>query len=242
MISRATTALACAAALAALAPRAARGSAADAFENKVKPVSGQLYQKGGKLELSVPVGALSFNDAFFTKYMAGVKLGYHFNDYFAFAVSGSFGTSSTTGSTSVCRPDQGCTSAEPWRLYQVPGDIKYIVGAEVELSPIYGKLNVFGEKALHFDLSLLAGPDLVSYRDVVVPATSATPAPGNATTLGGHVGLGARIFFARFMAFRLGLKDVIYSVPHLPSGNLQNQLMAEAGLSFFVPVVHRDET
>jgi outer membrane beta-barrel protein len=242
MTSRAATALACAAALAALAPRAARASEADAFENKVKPVSGQLYRKSGKLELTIPVGALSVDDAFFTKYMAGAKLGYFFNEYLGVAVSGSFGTSSTTGSTLVCPLNQGCTPAEPWRLYQVPGDIKWILAAELEFSPIYGKLNVFAEKALHFDLSVLAGPDLVSYRDVVVPATSATPAPGNATALGGHVGLGARVFFARFMALRLGLKDVIYSVPHLPSGNLQTQLMAEAGLSFFVPVAQRDDT
>ena len=241
MTSRAVTALACAAALATLAPRAARASAADAFENKVKPVSGQLYQKSGKLELTVPVGALSVNDAFFSKYMAGAKLGYHFNEYFALAVTGSFGTSSTTGSTSVCRVNQGCTPAEPWRLYQVPGDIKWIVGAELAFSPVYGKLNVFAEKAIHFDLSLLGGADLISYRDVVVPASSSTPAPGNATSPGGHLGVGGRVFFARFMAFRLELKDYIYSVPHLPSGNLQTQLMVEAGLSFFVPVAHRDD-
>lgn len=243
MTSRAATALACAAALVALAPRAARASAADAFENKVKPVSGQLYQKGGKLELTVPAGLLSLNDAFFTKYMAGAKLGYHFNDYFALAVTGAYGGSSPTGSTSICRLNQGCTAAQPGQLYQVPGDIKWIAGAEVEFSPVYGKLNVFAEKAIHFDLSLLAGADLVAYRDVLEPAAAnAGQVPGTATSPGGHFGIGTRIFFASFMALRLELKDVLYRVPALSTGTLQNQLFAEAGLSFFVPVVHRDDT
>lgn len=241
MTSRAATALACAAALAALAPRAARASAADAFENKVKPVSGQAYTKAGKLELTVPVGALSLDDAFFSKYMAGAKLTYHLSEYFAVGVTGTMGGSSTTGSTTVCDAS-GCRPAAGYQLYRVPGDLKWIAGAEVEFSPIYGKLNVFAEKAVHFDLSIVAGADLVSYRDVVVNADQTTPAPGNATSPGGHVGLGARLFFARFMALRLQLKDVIYSVPHLSQGNLQTQLMAEAGLSFFVPVVHGDDT
>ena len=243
MNSRAAIALACAAALAAITPRAARASAADAFENKVKPVSGQLYQKGGKLELTVPVGVLSVNDAFFTKYMAGAKLGYHLNDYFALAVTGSFGGSSATGSTSICRLNQGCTPATSAQLYQVPGDIKWIAGAELAFSPVYGKLNVFAEKALHFDLSLLAGADLVAYRDVLKgPAALAGQVPGTATSPGGHVGIGARIFFARFMALRLELKDVFYRVSALDTGNLQTQLLAEAGLSFFIPVVQRDDT
>jgi outer membrane beta-barrel protein len=239
MTSRAATALACAGAIAALAPCAAFASAADAFEHKVKPVSGQLYEKSGKLELTA-TGLLSVNDAFFSKYMAGAKLGYHFNEYFGLAVSGSAGTSSTTGSTTICPLNQTCHAADPSLLYLVPGDIKWMAGVELEFSPIYGKLNVFAEKALHFDLSLLAGADLVSYRDVLT--TPSTVAPGNATSPGGHVGLGARVFFARFMALRLELKDVIYSVPHLSQGNLQTQLMVEAGLSFFVPVVHRDDT
>lgn len=243
MNSRAAIALACAAALLALAPRSTRASAADAFENKVKPVSGQLYQKGGKLELTIPAGMVSLNDAFFTKYMAGAKLGYHFNDYFALALTGAFGGSSPTGSTSICRPNQGCGPAQPSQLYQVPGEIKWIAGAELAFSPVYGKLNVFAEQAIHFDLSLLAGGDLVAYRDVLeAAAANAGQVPGTATSPGGHFGVGARIFFARFMALRLELKDVLYRVPALSTGNLQNQLFAELGLSFFVPVVHRDDT
>jgi outer membrane beta-barrel protein len=240
MSARATAAFA--AALVALAPVAARGSAADAFENKVKPVSGQLYRKAGKLELTIPAGVFSLNDAFFSKYMVGAKLTYHLTETWSLGVNGSFGTSSATGSTSICTVNAGCNPATSGQLNQVPGDIKWIAGGEVGFSPLYGKLNLFGEKALHFDLSLLVGADLVSYRDVLdATAANAGATPGTVSTPGGHVGIGARLFFARFMALRLELRDVFYKVSALPTGNLQTQLLAEAGLSFFIPVGHHDE-
>jgi outer membrane beta-barrel protein len=226
-------------ALAALAPRAARGSAADAFENKVKPVSGQLYTKAGKLELT-PTGALSLNDAFFTKYMGGLKLDYHLSEYFSFGVTGLFGSTGTTGSTSVCPTNQPCRNASQNQLNQVPGEIKWVGGAEVAFAPIYGKLNVFAEKALHFDLSILGGLDLVNYRDVAAPETG-SGSPGNVSTPGIHGGLGARVFLARSVALRLEVKDFIYRVKALDRGNWQSQLFAEAGLSFFIPVADRDQ-
>lgn len=215
-------------------PRAARASEADAFENKIPPVSGQLYRKAGRFEVT-PTIQLSLNDAFYSKYMGGLKVGYHLSDSFYLGLTGTGGFSSTTSSATRCAPGAGCAPAEPWRLYQVPGLIHWIAGAEVAFSPVYGKLNVFAEKAIHFDLSLIAGADLVSYRDVDATATVASAEPGSATALGGHVGVGARLFFGGFMAVRLELKDVLYSVPHLSTGKLQSQLLADFGLSFFLP-------
>ena len=241
-MNRTAPTLALAALLAALAPREARGSSADAFENKVKPVSGQLYTKAGKLELTLPAAQLSLNDAFFTKYMVGAKLGYHFSEWFSAAVTGAIGGASPTGSTTVC-PAQGCRSANDQELYQVPGLIKWTAGAEVAFSPVYGKVNVFAEKAVHFDLSLLAGGGLVAYRDVLTSeqAVNQKLVPGTVTAPAGHVGLGARIFLARSVALRLEARDVFYSVSSLRTGKLQSQLFAEVGLSFFLPLGRRDE-
>ncbi len=226
----------------ALAPGLARGSAADAFENKIPPVSGQAYQKAGKLEVTVPSVELSLNDAFYSKYLFGAKLGYHLSEYFAVAVTGAYGATSTTGSTVVCeaQPAGGssCQTAAPEQLYQVPGQIRWLAAGELQFAPVYGKVNVFAELAVHFDLFLLGGVDLVSYRDVI-SAADAKPGvaqPGNATAVGGHLGVGSRIFLASFMALQLEAKDVLYSVPHLTTGQLQNQLFFDLGLSFFVPV------
>jgi outer membrane beta-barrel protein len=225
------------AALATLAPQAARGSAADAFENKVKPVSNLLYGKAGKLEIT-PLGSFSLDDAFFAKYMGGLKLGYHFNEYLSVNAGGAYGTTSTTGSTNVCPKNTACRPATQAELNQVPGEIKWMASGEFAFSPVYGKLNIFGEKAIHLDLSLLVGVDLVNYRDVLKTGETT---PGQATSVGGHIGVGTRIFLARFVALRIEFKDVIYQVSSLQRAKLQNQLFVDAGLSFFIPVVHRDE-
>jgi len=75
-------ALALALALALWPAGALAGNKADAFEGKIRPVSGQLYGKAGRFELT-PLGLLSLNDAFFTKYFGGAKLTYHASEFFS---------------------------------------------------------------------------------------------------------------------------------------------------------------
>jgi outer membrane beta-barrel protein len=218
----------------------AAASGADAFGGRIPPVSGQLYTKAGKLELT-PTASLSLNDAFFSKTFFGLSVGYHFSE--ALSVSGSFaaGFSSATGSTVVCPGNQGCHTASAAQLDQVAGDLKTIVGAQLAFSPVYGKLNAFAEHVIHFDLSLLGGGDLIRHRGVLSAAdANAGSSPGVRSTLGGHLGLGARVFFTRSLALRLEVKDYLYTVPVLGSTTVQNQLFTELGLSWFLDVVHKE--
>jgi outer membrane beta-barrel protein len=241
MTRRRTTIAAAAAALAcaALPPAASAQSKADAFAGKIPPVSGQLYRKAGRFEATAS-GNLSLNDAFFTKYFGGLKLGYHLSESLSVAVHGAGGFTSKSGSAVRCSAS-GCSDATELMLRQVPGRIRWLAGAEVAWAPVYGKLNLFSEKVAHFDLSVLAGPDVVAY-DEVLHADDAARPPGTATTFGGHVGIGVRVFLGESVAARLELKDYLYSVkvPNVGSGgDLQNQLFAELGLSFFLPTRNR---
>jgi outer membrane beta-barrel protein len=236
-----------AAALAALAlgaapaPAAAQSSKADAFAGKIPPVSGQLYRKAGRVELTA-TGNLSLNDAFYSKYFGGLKATYHFDEHFAAGLHATGGFVAKTSSAVVCSPTKGCSNADATMMRQVPGKIRYIVGAEGAWSPIYGKLNVMSEQVAHFDLSILAGPDLVAYDEVLSKEAAATQAPGSKASLGGHVGLGMRVFLTESIAARLEIKDYIYSV-YVPNGGIghdvQNQLFAELGVSFFIPSRNR---
>lgn len=240
--------LAAAALAAAAAPRPASAAKGDAFAGKVEPVSGQLFRKGGRFELS-PTLALSLNDAFFQKRMAGVKASYHLTESLSVSAQYVFtiGDASPTGSAVVCPANEGCREASETDLYQVPGYIESIAGAEVAFSPIYGKLNLFAEKVAHIDLSILAGVDLVTSREVLHSTEAdAGVVPGSERTVGGHVGLGVRIFFSQTFALRAEVKDYIYAVevPNVASGDgstrdLQNQLTAELGFSVFFPFHNR---
>jgi outer membrane beta-barrel protein len=232
-------------AAAALLPRAAAASKADAFEGKIQPVSGQLYRKAGRLEITAG-GDMSLNDAFFTKYFGDLKLGYHFTEHWSASLHAATGTAVATASTTVCPTGESCRDAYDYELYQVPGRIRTLLGAEVAWSPIYGKLNAFSEKVGHFDLSLLAGIDYVIHDEVLSSVDAdAGLKPKTLRTVGGHGGVGARLFLSEAFAVRLDLKNYVYFVT-VPNGELgpdqselQTQLVAELGVSFFFPTTNR---
>jgi outer membrane beta-barrel protein len=236
---RTATGMAIAAALALAAPRSASGSEADAFENKVPPISGQLYMKAGRFELT-PTLNLSVNDPFFSKFFGGLKLGYHLTESWSVGVTGAAGTSTPTDSASICTANQGCAKPTDAQLYQVPGRIRSMAGAELAWSPVYGKLAILAEVPVHFDLSILGGADWISYDEVLSAAVAAGGTkPGKVSSIGGHLGLGMRLFLSRLMALRLEVKDYVYKadIGNLDKSQLQNQLFVELGLSFFFPGV-----
>jgi outer membrane beta-barrel protein len=219
-------------------------SKSDAFAGRIPPVSGQLFRKAGRFEVTAS-GNLSLNDAFFRKYLGGVKLGYHFTDSLSLSAQVASGMAKRAGSAVVCSAVSGCQDATEAQLHQVPGRITMLTGLEAAWSPVYGKLNLASERVAHFDLSLLVGADLVSY-DKVLSAAEADALAGRGApterTIGGHVGLGVRIFFAEWIAARLEFKDYVYVAP-VPNWqeaggarkDVQNQLFTELGLSIFFP-------
>jgi outer membrane beta-barrel protein len=230
------------------APRAA--SKSDAFAGKIPPVSGQLYRKAGRLELT-PMGGLSLNDAFFSKAFGGAKLGWHFTEFLSVSLQGQAGAVSRAGSAVVCPANQGCHPASEVELWQVPGRIEWMAGVEVAWAPVYGKLNVLAEKVAHFDLALLAGADWISHREVLaagdaVALAAAGGTPGSVGTVGGHVGLGVRVFLSEALAVRWEVRDYIYGVrvPNVQEEgrarlDVQNQLFTELGVSVFFPFHNR---
>ncbi|HVP68238.1 MAG TPA: outer membrane beta-barrel domain-containing protein [Anaeromyxobacteraceae bacterium] len=227
------------AAAALLAAPLAEASEADAFENKIEPISGQLYTKAGKVELE-GLFALSLNDAFYTKYFGGVRVGYHFSDFWSVAVTGQAGASSPTSSTTLCTPSQGCKGASAEQLWRAPGDLKWIAGAEVLFAPVYGKVNIVGSAVLHLDFSILAGVDWIESQKVLTPQqASAGVPPGNVGAPAVHFGLGSHIFVAPFAALTVELKDYLYFTDvntgySTQANTLQSQLFLELGISFFV--------
>ncbi len=234
-------------ALAALPALAAAQSKSDAFAGKIPPVSGQLFRTAGRLELTLG-GAMSLNDAFFTKYFGTAKLSYHVGEFWTAGAYVSGGTAAQTGSAVLCSSSTGCENAGRSQLWQVPGRVDMILGLEAGWTPVYAKLNVMSEQVGHFDLSILAGPDLI-FHDKVVSAQEAAAlaasggSPGSESTVGGHVGLAARLFFTQAVALRLEVKDYVYGVkvPNNPSlgTDWQNQLFTEVGVSVFFPTRNR---
>jgi hypothetical protein len=89
--------------------------------------------------------------------------------------------------------------------------------------------------------------DYLTYRQVLsAQDAEAGVVPGSESTVGGHIGLGMRVFFTQAFALRLEVKDYLYQVdvPNVVSDggsskDLQNQIVAELGVSLFFPFRNR---
>jgi outer membrane beta-barrel protein len=180
-------------------------------------------------------------DPFYAKYFGGVRAAWHFSDAWSVAASFQGGAASPTSSTTLCTAGQGCSPSSAEQRWQVPGNIKWIAGAEGRFTPVYGKINILSSLVMHLDFTLLAGIDWVVSQEVLNAADAASLArtggtPGNAGSLGGHLGLGTHIFLGEVVALNIELRDYLYSthVGNLDERKLQNQLFLELGVSFFI--------
>lgn len=231
--------------------------AAGPLRERIRPVSGHLFLMDGRFEVSPTVG-ISFRDAFWTKILFGAAFTYHFTETMGLSVHAAYTLSLIAGSAQICTPAipadpangvagqaGSCRSPTYDELTKQDGVSQnkayglttLLASVDFQWAPIYGKISLFSEKTLSFNMYALAGPTFVLYGPT-----------GNAT-LGGNVGLGFRFFVNQWIAVRAELRDILYyeagflppSAPAgTPAGSFRNQLMFELGLSMFFPTVFKE--
>ncbi|WP_257458698.1 outer membrane beta-barrel domain-containing protein [Archangium lipolyticum] len=204
------------------------------LRDRVSPVSGHLFLKKGRLELS-PSATLSVKDAFFTKYILGGVLTYHPTETLGLSLRAGYAIPTVAGAAQICTfSDEGGTATRGCRKPafadlngSAPGQLTLTGGLDVQWAPIYGKISLLAEQFVHFDLYGIAGASAVQY---IGPTKTAE------FTAGGNVGVGMRFFLNRWMTLRTEFRDLIYvEKARNPSTTLRNQLLFELGLSFFFP-------
>jgi outer membrane beta-barrel protein len=251
----------------ALAQKAAEDEAGDVSEvdkdaagplrERVRPVSGHLFLMNGRFEVSPTLG-LSLRDAFWTKLLFGAAFTYHFTETMGVSVHAGYTLSLVSGSAQICTPavpadpssgvaaqPGSCRSPTIDELTKQDGSPQnkayglttLLASVDFQWAPIYGKISLFSERALSFNMYGLIGPTFVLY------------GPSGAATVGGNVGLGFRFFVNEWIAVRAELRDVIYYEagyvpPSAPagtaSGSLRNQLLFELGVSMFFPTIFKE--
>lgn len=238
-----------------LAPAAARaqdeeGSDVGAIDreagplrDRIKPVSGHLFLKTGRVEVS-PAASVSVRDAFFTKFGFGGSLTYHFTETLALGARVAYAIDTISSSAQICTVDPAdrsrtCRSPTYAELDGVaPGQITLLGGVDFQWAPIYGKLSVVAEQFLHFDIYAILGGSAVMYRGPP-ESVGASPLVRLAPAL--NAGAGMRFFLNRWITVRGELRDLVYSetiVVDPVNGNvnsLRNQLVFELGVSLFFP-------
>jgi len=73
------------------------------LEDRIRPVSGSLFIRKGRSEIEPELG-ISFNDAFFQKYMFGLKYAYHATDSFSVELGGAFGITTRAARSTPASP------------------------------------------------------------------------------------------------------------------------------------------
>lgn len=201
------------------------------LRDRVRPVSGHLFLKRGRFEAS-PGVALSLRDAFFTKVVFNLALTYHVTETVGIGVHGGYSGHLISSTAQICTTGEAGTSRScrppEWSQLdgRAPGKITLLGGLDLQWAPIYGKIALMAQAFGHFDMYGIAGPTFVQY---VGPGSVST------STVGGTVGVGARIVMNRFIAVRAELRDLIYNETVVGGSSLRNQFFFELGLSFFLP-------
>jgi len=190
------------------------------------PVTAQIFRIGGRLEAQ-PMFQFSIGDPFFRSILVGMRVEQHLDERWSLAAHALGGASLLSAPIDVCT-DSSCSSPEAGRLRSTPGDIRLMTGVEVGWAPIYGKLSLAGEKTIHFDAYVSAGPEILLER-IAPDAVSGT---GSRWALGGRVGIGERIFFSNNFLLRLGASEVLYSGRVRGHAEWERKLSLEMGVAW----------
>ncbi len=189
------------------------------LESRIPPVSARSYRLAKKLELTVGLG-LSLNDAFFEKFVPELSVGYHLSDDLYLGLRGGYAFDVGAGHVNACSgapPNATCGAPTSDQLKKLPGNVTAIVAAQFAWTPLYGKINLFGEKVIHLDTSVLIEAG------VALLGPQPDPSAGSVTPEVSP-GLGERLFLTPSMAIAVELRDMLYG-----SSGLQSQMLFHLG-------------
>jgi outer membrane beta-barrel protein len=190
------------------------------------PVSAQLFHLKGMLEIQ-PMFSFSIGDPFWRTMAVGLRGEHHLDE--RWSVSGHVlgGASLLAAPITVCT-DASCADPAADKLRSTPGKLLFLVGAEVGWAPVYGKLSLMGERTLHFDAYISAGPELVMER---IAQDAASP-EATRWAPGGRFSLGERLFIGDRFVVRMAASELVYAGRVRGHSEVERKLTIEGGLAW----------
>ena len=162
----------------------------------------QTYSTGNKFELT-PVAGYVSNDPYYRIIAPGVMATYQYSDRSAFEAHVFFDVNSEKTLLSQVR-------AQAKHDPEVVSRPKLTVTGDYMWSPIYGKLNAFGEVVLHYDFYLLGGVGVCQDEIQTSAATpGAVPVATSKVFPVTDMAFGQHFFLSRHVALRTELRPVI---------------------------------
>ncbi len=191
-----------------------------------------------------PYWSQTLNDQFVGHPAPGLAINYWISNVLAVGVNGHYYEPFTSDSEFNFTNRRATRLAVPLTEYQWNANLNFTY------VPIYGKFAGFSDFIFHFDMYVVGGVGALFTRPIPVidPDNRAFDYKAKVAF---NAGLGLRIFFNRWLAVNLEVRDYIYSEQlesltiardpqdksqwYSDSNQLTNNVQAQFGLSFFIP-------
>ncbi len=197
---------------------AGQAKALPTLEERIPPVSGNLFEKKGRFEIGLDA-VVSLADPFYSKVLGSLYLSYHFGETVSLGLRVAGGYNWVSGAAVTCT-STGCSTPASTSLSGAPGNIPFLGALMLSWAPVYGKLNLLAETVLHFDAYISLGAAYIGDSLAAVPIAAV-------------VAIGQRYIASQHVTVKLELSDYMYSAGG-PTPWFNHQLLFSLGVSFFV--------
>lgn len=163
----------------------------------------QKYTVSEKIEITGMVGYVS-NDPYNRIIIPSIAGTYHYGEHSAIEVHGGYGLYTNKQLLGQVRNK---IARDP----DVVSRPTFFVTGNYVWSPVYGKLNAFGELVVHYDMYVLAGAGIVS--DEIETNTAQTPSVKTTTSKifpATNLALGQHFFFSKKTALRVEIRPYTF--------------------------------
>ncbi|HEV3194414.1 MAG TPA: outer membrane beta-barrel domain-containing protein [Polyangiaceae bacterium] len=174
-----------------------------------KPIRAEIYAvqqqyviKARRLEI-MPYFAITLNDQFVSHNAPGLSLNYYVTQVLAVGITGNWYQGLNADSDFNFQNRRAARIAVPLNEYQVSGDFNFTY------VPMYGKFAGFGDFIFHYDAYIDGGVGLIRTRPIPVIDPDNRKFDWN-NLINFDVGIGLRIFFNRWVAATLEIRDIMY--------------------------------
>ncbi|MEZ0314002.1 MAG: outer membrane beta-barrel domain-containing protein [Myxococcota bacterium] len=188
--------------------------------DRIKAVPKKPLLKVHRFELT-PMASLSLNDAYYQHYAVGGTAIYYPHDAFGIGIGVDY-LYQHTKRNAVDEVRASLTSVPA--VFEAP---KMFAHLDVYWVPLYGKFSLFNTAIIPFDVYATAG------------GGAATAFSNGRWMPAVNAGIGTRLGIADWMALRFEIRDHFFldtqQVDTVERSDVQNYVMAQIGLSFFIP-------
>lgn len=190
------------------------------------------FYKADRFEIGGFAGLMPY-DSLMNHYMVGGRLTWHFSDHFGWEIADAHVTfPSTTSYTTDLVSGKSLTGGVQVQRTKLMAASNFLV------SPLYGKLRLFGASTLHFDLYLVGGLGFHSSEIMNYALTGGTVTETVLNSNGGLMfdfGFGAKMFFNNAMGMVIDFRDYFTMTTIYGKTAPKSNFTVMLGLVFFVP-------